>query len=192
MQRLSLLELNAISCNRECHPGSHYWDLYPGVLSQVKSLQLIWRWGTPRFHLRVPYLLMSGRDLTAWQGTWVVCSLCLSVILHNGVLLPGRQYAHSFLFIIPYAQLSCWGIYWFHYIHPSVCPSVWFDPFHIYTSYQATSEDVSHGKFLANFKILIFGNSLKFVTFDFVLFSLGIWCESLVWVIMWRRGYLRT
>ena len=28
--------------------------------------------------------------------------------------------------------------------------------------------------------------------FDFVLFWLGIWCESLVWVIMGRRGCLRT
>ena len=28
--------------------------------------------------------------------------------------------------------------------------------------------------------------------FDFVLFWLGIWCESLVWVIMGQWGYLRT
>ena len=28
--------------------------------------------------------------------------------------------------------------------------------------------------------------------FDFVLFSQGICCESLVWIIMERRGYLRT
>ena len=51
-------------------------------------------------------------------------------------------------------------------------------------------------KQLLNSKIWIFGNFLNFVTlscfklcnFDFVLFWLGIWCESLVWVIMRRRG----
>ena len=31
----------------------------------------------------------------------------------------------------------------------------------------------------------------KISDFDLVLFWLGIWCESLVWVIMGRRGYLR-
>ena len=38
----------------------------------VKSLQLIWRSGTCRFHLRVPDLQMSCRDLTTWQGTRIV------------------------------------------------------------------------------------------------------------------------
>ena len=42
--------------------------------------------------------------------------------------------------------------------------------------------------FLQNFKISIFGNFFQMCNFDFVLFSLGIWCESLVWVIMGRRG----
>ena len=83
----------------------------------------------------------------------------------------------------------------------SVCPSVphpvsvrsvapgqfWLDPFHIYTSYQATSEGVSHVKFLANFVNLNFWQFLSICNFDFVLFWLGIWCESLVWVIMGRR-----
>ena len=26
-------------------------------------------------------------------------------------------------FIIPPAQKSCWGVYWFHFVRPSVCPS---------------------------------------------------------------------
>ena len=38
-------------------------------------------------------------------------------------------------------------------------------------------------------KIWIFGNFLKFVTL--FCFDLGIWWESLVWVIMGRWGYLR-
>ena len=39
-----------------------------------------------------------------------------------------------------------------------------------------------------NFKIWIFGNFFKVCNFDFLLFWLGIWCESLVWLIMWRLG----
>ena len=39
---------------------------------QVKSLQLIWRSGIRRFHLRVPDLQMSCRDLITWQGTRIV------------------------------------------------------------------------------------------------------------------------
>ena len=42
--------------------------------------------------------------------------------------------------------------------------------------------------FLQNFKIWNFGNLKKNCNFDFMLFWLGIWCESLVWVIMGRRG----
>ena len=40
-------------------------------------------------------------------------------------------------------------------------------------------------KFLQNLK---FWHFLKICNIDFVLFWLGIWCESLVWVIMGRRG----
>ena len=94
--------------------------------------------------------------------------------------------------IIPPAQQSCWGG-----ILVSLRPSVphpvsalyllqfWLDPFHIYASYQATSEGVSRAKFLAKFQNLAI---FKICNFDFVLFWLGIWCESLVWVIMGRRG----
>ena len=57
---------------------------------------------------------------------------------------------------------------------------------------KATSEGVSHAKFLAKFWNLKFWQFFKICNFDFVLFWLGIWCESLVWVIMGRRGYLRT
>ena len=64
----------------------------------------------------------------------------------------------------------------------------WLDPLHIYTSYQATSEGVSRVKFLAKFKNLYFWQFFKICNFDFVLFWLGIWCESLVWVIMGQRG----
>ena len=75
---------------------------------------------------------------------------------------------------------------WFHSIRPSVRPS-WLDPFHIYTSHQATSECVLCVKFLAKFKNWKFWQYFKICNSDFVWFWLGIWCESLVWVIMGRR-----
>ena len=64
------------------------------------------------------------------------------------------------------------------------------DPFHIYTSYQATSEGVSCVKFISKFKTLSFGKFFKFVTLTLSCFDLGSnmnW--SIVWVIMGRRGY---
>ena len=35
-------------------------------------LQLIWRWGTHRFHLGVPCLQMRCRDSITWQGTRII------------------------------------------------------------------------------------------------------------------------
>ena len=45
---------NLTLANGACHPGGHYRNYYPDALSlYIKSLQLIWRLGTRRFHLRV-------------------------------------------------------------------------------------------------------------------------------------------
>ena len=61
-------------------------------------------------------------------------------------------------------------------VRPSLRPSVphpvsalyrlqfWLDPFHIYTSYQATSEGVSRVKFLVKSQDLNFWHFFKFVT----------------------------
>ena len=71
-------------------------------------------------------------------------------------------------------------------VRPSVCPSVdrivstlylqqySSDPFHICTSYQATSEGVSHVMFVSKLKSLKFSWILKICKFDFVFFWLGI------------------
>ena len=76
----------------------------------------------------------------------------------------------------------------------SVCPSVdrivsalylqqySSDPFHICTSYQATSEGVSRVMFISKFK------NLNFCNFDFVFFRLGIQYDSIEWTIMRRQG----
>ena len=67
----------------------------------------------------------------------------------------------------------------------SVCPSVdrtlstlYFlqyslDLFHIYASYQATSEGVSHMKFFQNWKIWSFGKLFKFVTSTLIMGAKG-------------------
>ena len=47
---------------------------------------------------------------------------------------------------------------------------------------------MSHVKFIAKFQNLHFWQFLKICKFDFAFFWFGIWCESLVWVIMGRRG----
>ena len=83
---------------------------------------------------------------------------------------------------------------------PSVCPSVYRivsalylqqyspDPFHICTSYQATSEGVSHVMFVSKFKNLKFWQIRQICNFDFVFFWLGIQYESIVWNIIRRWG----
>ena len=72
------------------------------------------------------------------------------------------------------AQRSWRGVYWFHLVHLPVCSSVdsivsvlylpqyLLDPFHIYTSYQATSEGVSPCKdFFKIEKFEVLANSLN-------------------------------
>ena len=88
--------------------------------------------------------------------------------------------------IIPAAQRSCWGggggiLVSFR---PSVRPSR--------ISCALCSTQSPGVKLFAKFQNLNFWHFFKFYNFDFVLFWLGIWCESLVWVIMGRRRYLRT
>ena len=91
--------------------------------------------------------------------------------------------------IIPPLQRSWKGVYWHHLVRLSLCQSVdrivsalYFqqyssDPFHICTSYQATSEGVSRVMPISKFKNL-----------HFVFFWLGIQYDSMVWVIMRRWG----
>ena len=91
------------------------------------------------------------------------------------------------------------GVYWYHLVRLSVCPSVdrivsalylqeySLDPFHICTSYQETSEDVSHVMPVSKLKDVKFWQIFKNFNFDFVFFWLGIQYDSIVRVIMRRR-----
>ena len=95
------------------------------------------------------------------------------------------------------------GGYWFHSVRLSVRLSV--RPYHIPCPLCSTySSSWIHFIFIHLIKqlqrvcrVLIFLQNLKFwflaiffkyCNFHFVLFWLGIWCESLVWVNMGRRG----
>ena len=118
------------------------------------------------------------------------------------LLAPNHYYTPCF------NKVERW-VYWFHLVHlsippsvrPSVCPSVdgivsalylqqySLDPFHICTSYQATSEGVSRVMFVSKFKNLKFWRILWICNFDFVFFCLGIQYDSMVWVIMRQQRY---
>ena len=60
----------------------------------------------------------------------VLCYMFIEVMCMT--LLKGWQRHQSWLtesfawfnIVIPPAQRSCWGVYWFHSVRPSVCPSV--------------------------------------------------------------------
>ena len=92
------------------------------------------------------------------------------------------------------------GVYWFHLVRLSLCPSVdrivsalylqqyLPDPFHIHTSYQATSGGVLHVTFVSKYLNLNFWQILLICNFDFDMFWLGIQYESVAWVIIRRQG----
>ena len=93
------------------------------------------------------------------------------------------------------------GVYWYHLVCLSVCPSVdrivsalylqqySSDPFHMCTSYQATSEGVSRVMRVNACNACKFWRIFKNFNCDFVFFWLGIQYDSMVWVIIRRRGY---
>ena len=106
------------------------------------------------------------------------------------------------LLIITPAQRSCKGVYQFHSVPLSVCPSIrpascvcsvalivlvgsisyW------YILSSNFRKCVACKVFCKRLKFAFLVIFLKFVNFDFVLFWLGIWCEPRVWVFMVRRG----
>ena len=117
-------------------------------------------------------------------------------------MAPGRCGFNHELVIKP-RTTKLLGVYWFHSIRPSVRPSVrpsrimcllcssyssgliYFIFIHLIKQLQKV---MSHVMFLAKFQNFNFWQFFKIGNFDFVLFWLGIWCGSLVWVIMGRRG----
>ena len=96
----------------------------------------------------------SGRDQGKWSNT-----------LFNPET-TGSFFSYNEVFLYPTHNEVVGRVYWFHsvrlYVRPSVPHPVsalqhlqfWMDPFHIQTSYQTTSEGVSHVKFIAKFEFM--------------------------------------
>ena len=88
------------------------------------------------------------------------------------------------------------GVYWFHSIQPSVRPSLILCPLCgayssgriLFILYILSSNFRRCIACKVSCKIWNFGNVFKICSFDFVMFWFGIWCESLVWVIMGQWG----
>ena len=120
-----------------------------------------------------------------------------------GVVLNMKRYCLN-NFIIPPAQRSCLGGILVS-LRPSVClsicPSVRLASRVRYVAPTVLVGSISYLYILSsdfrrcvacNFSCKIpemnVWQFIKICNFDFVFFWLGIWCESLVWVIMGRRG----
>ena len=69
-----------------------------------------------------------------------------------------------------------------------VAPAVLVGPIWYLYILWSNFRNVSRVKFLVKFQTLNFWQIFKLCNFDFVLFWLCIWCESLVWVIMRLQG----
>ena len=145
-------------------------------------------WGSEHDHGFVLFLFATTGFHIARSGIFGPQHSC-----YKGSLL----YSSWAVLIIPPASTKLIGGY--TGITLSVCPSVdrivsalylqqySLDPFHICTSYQATSEGVSRVMPVSKFKNLKFWRIFKICNFDFVIFWLGIQYDSMVWVIMRRH-----
>ena len=148
------------------------------------------------------------------QTFCVSMSLCGIYLNHSGRMVHTcMQLIESLLYSL-HKLCVCGGgyrVYWFHYIRPSVCPSVRPSfhpsvcPFHIPCLLcSAYSSGWIHVIFIyilsSNFRKCVackvpskilnlnFRQFFKICNLDFVLFWPRIWCESLVWEIMGRQG----
>ena len=61
------------------------------------------------FHILIPYTIILFFHLPYFMSQIVL------YFLHSTLVL---------LLYIPPEQRSCWGVYWFHSVRPSICPSV--------------------------------------------------------------------
>ena len=157
-----------------------------------------------RHYLYTPRNFLLKRSWQAQQPSLrlvLSCAMRLLAVYQSYMILK-RWFVHCGLtssnLIIPPASTKLIGAY--TCITLSVCLSVdrivsalylqqySSDPFHICTSYQATSEGVWRVMPVSKFNNLKFWRIFKICNFDFVIFWLGIQYDSMVWVIMRRRG----
>ena len=140
--------------------------------------------------------LRPGRSLSSQISTWLHLSPGRSLLSQISTWLHPR---HGTALLYPPLQRSWKGgilVSRCPSVCLSVCPSVdrivsalylqqyWSDPFHICTSYQATSEGVPRIMFVSKLKIWNFGEFSKFVTLTLSFFLLVWLCLLLTWVLM--------
>ena len=116
-----------------CHSGGHYWDSYPGALS-LKSLQLIWRLGTCRFHLHVPYhqtiytwVHNSVPSRSGCQAIYCALSFPSSFIAGNDeafmseTYIPDEMSDFKYMLILMFVLCFLLSTY-IHLQLPEICP----------------------------------------------------------------------
>ena len=155
-------------------------------------------WSYRHFRSNAPYPVLAAFLRTSWLSIFREL-LSLACFLF---FFFGTWWKWHFSLLYPSHNEVVGGVYWFHYfcpsVHRSVRPSVR-PASHVHSSPYSSGwihfmfihhikQCVSRIKFLAKFQILIFLAVFLICNFDFVLFWLGIWCESLVWVIVGRWG----
>ena len=122
------------------------------------------------------------RNCRRWNPTW------------QPLLSTVKRLGSCLWFIITTKLL---GVYWFHSVCSSVCPASRVRS----VAPTVLVRSISYLHILSsNFRRCVackvsckilkfdFWQFFKICNFDFVFFWLGIWCESLVWVNMGRRG----
>ena len=135
-----------------------------------------------------------------YASNWSAVELKYEASLNVKFLIQCKKEKHEIYLVVVIifpTQRNCWGGILVS-LHPSVCSSripcplcsahssgwIHFIFVHLIKQLQKVCRVYSC---MENFKIWIFGKFFKFVTLT-VFFWLGIWCESLVWVIMGQQG----
>ena len=97
--------------------------------SCVKDRILIRIWTRKRCHYLEVWYFLNNFAATMWnicRNLTITASFVreLTLAWPNWLLLNDWILLVILVFIIPPTQRSCWGVYWFHSVRPSVCPSV--------------------------------------------------------------------
>ena len=133
--------------------------------------------------------------ITHWKSWTIEAKWCIFAFGNLTIIIPPLQRSWKGGILVspcPSVRPS---------VHLSICPSVdrivsalclqqySSDPFHICTSYHATSKSMPRVKFVSQFKNLKFWQIRPICNFHFVFFWLGIQYDSMTWVIMRRWWY---
>ena len=143
------------------------------IICTNAGILLIWSLGA-NFNEIISEINRKKMHLKMSSGKWRPFCLCLNVLRSHFVSISvtgwqyNRRHSGDNESLYPRFNEVERGVYWYHLVRLSVCPSVdrivsalylqqySSDPFHICTSYQATSEGVSRVMPVSKFKDLKF------------------------------------